>query len=279
MNELRKLMQEIIIREIPERDVALLLSGGVDSVSVGFTLEDLKYNIHSYTFRLEGTESRDSKSAKYVAKERGWDHTIIEIPRGNIKEDMIKLAREYDCYKKTLYECLWPFLYVFPSIKEKYVVSGLDSDNHFGLQKNFMIKYHKLKKEGASRERLREFKNDHVNSYLTNDPFDDRFNLMAEENELKHICPFMYKEMYEWSNRFTWEELNKPIQKFKLINAFKEKFRKVGIRKHQSYQLVARIDKLAEAILLNDPTFNKKKRVRMMDVYRDITKEYGGVCR
>jgi hypothetical protein len=49
---------------------------------------------------------------------------VIEIPTSNLEVDFIRLAKTIGCKKKTHFECCFPFLYVYPEIKETEVLSG-----------------------------------------------------------------------------------------------------------------------------------------------------------
>ena len=52
----------------------------------------------------------------------------------NLVEDFKTLATKYNCKKKTHFECTFPFIYLFPKIKEKYILTGV-GDSHYVLSK------------------------------------------------------------------------------------------------------------------------------------------------
>ena len=52
-----KLICEDISNSVPDNDVAVLLSGGVDSISVALAAEKLGKNIHTYSFYLDNYEN------------------------------------------------------------------------------------------------------------------------------------------------------------------------------------------------------------------------------
>lgn len=60
---------------------------------------------------------------------------MIDLPEVNIVNDFKLLASKYNCKKKTQYECTWPYIYTFPIIKEKYILSGLAADGYYGVSK------------------------------------------------------------------------------------------------------------------------------------------------
>jgi len=60
-------IDQILINEIsqnvPDKDIALLLSGGVDSISVGFAANKCNKNITAYSFQTDLHESYDFEKA------------------------------------------------------------------------------------------------------------------------------------------------------------------------------------------------------------------------
>ena len=71
-----KLIQDEIVQQTSDKEVAVLLSGGVDSLSVAFAANRLGKKITAYTFHLEDNPSYDAIKAAEVAKLFGWDCNI-----------------------------------------------------------------------------------------------------------------------------------------------------------------------------------------------------------
>ena len=63
-----KLLQQEIDKSSSDKEVAVLLSGGVDSLSVAFAAQRLGKKITAYTFHLEGQPTYDAKKASEVSK-------------------------------------------------------------------------------------------------------------------------------------------------------------------------------------------------------------------
>ena len=122
-----KLLCEHISKNVLDKDVAVLLSGGVDSISVAFAADRLEKNIHGYSFRLDKSTNYDFDKAKQICEEMDWQFTGIIIDTSNLEKDWNRLV-ELGCERKTHYECVYPFLYVYPKIKETYVLSGWAAD-------------------------------------------------------------------------------------------------------------------------------------------------------
>jgi asparagine synthetase B (glutamine-hydrolysing) len=57
MSELLDLLTAAVAVQSRDSDVALLLSGGIDGLSVGLALQRAAKRVHAYTFQLEGQRS------------------------------------------------------------------------------------------------------------------------------------------------------------------------------------------------------------------------------
>ena len=58
------LLCNIVEKQIPVENCAVLLSGGVDSLSVALAAYNVGIKVIAYSFHLEGNESYDFKTAK-----------------------------------------------------------------------------------------------------------------------------------------------------------------------------------------------------------------------
>ena len=262
------MIDEIITQEIDEQTsdnkVAVLLSGGVDSLSVAFAAHRLHKEVTAYTFHLKGQSTYDAEKAQEVSKLFGWNCVVIEVPTDNLEKDFLRLVNEVGCKKKTHFECCFPFLYVYPKIKEKAVLSGWAADGYYGISKKAMIHYG----PGKTKEKFDEFRNNYFDynnqaGYLWHE-------LVARNNDKQLITPYLAFRVKEFYYEKTWEELNKPFQKHHVVTAFSE-FKKFKFKKHINLQLGAGIDKLFET-LLDNKTINYKNRKRVMDICRDWSK-------
>ena len=131
---IKKLLVDHIKKNIPDSEVAVLLSGGVDSLSVALAAQAAGKYITAYSFHLKGNKSYDFKTAEKFSEKQGWKFTPIEVPTENIVEDWHRLV-DLGCVKKTHFECVFPFLYVYPEITEKYVLSGWIADAYHGVSR------------------------------------------------------------------------------------------------------------------------------------------------
>ena len=145
---IHKLLETIITKERQnETEVAILLSGGVDSNTCLFTSNRLGLKVHGYSFHIKDNPTYDSLKAQEVCEKFGFNFTSIEVPTENLVEDFKKLAHTYSCKKKVQFECTWPFMYMYPKIKEKVIISGVAADGHYGLSKKAMIHFKHTKQK------------------------------------------------------------------------------------------------------------------------------------
>jgi len=246
-----------------DKDCALLLSGGVDSTSIGFGAHRLGKKITAYSFCLDNTISYDYDKAKQTAHLMGWKFVGIEIPTEKIVDDWYRLV-EFGCEKKTHYECIYPFLYIFPQIKEKYVLSGLGADGYYGIS-NWGQRTWKIKESKKNFDAYRDFYFSPDQQGHTKD------NELAEVYEKILITPYRTEPVKDYFYQFDWERLNKPKQKHDVRQAFNE-FEKVGkIKNHQFLQGNSGIMDLF-GTLLDNKEINYKGRKRMLDVCFDWKK-------
>ena len=282
--QLKKLLVDAVSKSIESPECALLLSGGVDSISVGLAAKHAGKKVHAYSFHLDTHESYDYKKAREVSEYMGWLFTGVVVPTTNIPEDFRILAK-MGCSKKTHFECVFPFLYMYPKIKEKYVLTGWGADGYIGVSRKAEMRYSKPQRlwnyhEWCMRTNSKFMTwNEFRNTYFL--PENCAGHLQHEKVVTKHnkimVNPYMEKEIKDVFYSFNWQELNIPIQKHHARTGFCE-FEKFGIiKEHENLHLGAGVDKVFGDLLNNDK-INLKNRKRMMDVCRDwYKKEQNGI--
>ena len=264
---IRETLCEIIDSQCKDSCVALLLSGGVDSLSLGFAANDVGKVVVAYTFQIGEWESPDSVAAKRSAKEFGWEFELIKVPVGNLRQDFIALADRYSCRKKTQFECTFPFLYVFPVISERFVLSGVAADGHYGLSRKAMTEIW----NASAYERQDVFCDLRQGYFSGDNPAGVRqLEMLAANYEKNLIAPYLERSVFDLFIEMEWDEINKPQQKIPVLRACKEEFTRIGTRKHLNLQLAAGIDRVFESLLSSD--LNKNNRTRVMDLCRDYAR-------
>lgn len=216
---------------IEEKDVAVMLSGGVDSNSILFSLLEANKNVVAYTFVLNGHESTDFISAQKVCKTFDVPFVPVYLPTdvNTIEKDVRNLILNRGLTKKTDIECTWAMEYAIKCVKENVIVTGHGADGHFGLSKRAMIHH------SHSLESLSEFRDETFGN--SNYAQKETLKEIASERGKEIIFPYLEKEMRQVFRHKSWEELNKPKQKNPIVNSFPEYFERVKIRKHTVFQL------------------------------------------
>jgi asparagine synthetase B (glutamine-hydrolysing) len=253
-------LETAIAREAPEGDVALLLSGGVDSLSCGAAAQALGKRVHAYTFQLLGEPSADSLSAARAASRLGWAYTLIDVPTCFLEQDFLTLARRWHCTTKTQFECTFPFLYVIPSIRERVVLSGICADGHYGLSRKAMQHWR------TPKARFDQFRATYFAQANPAGLVQLRALCVAYGRTL--VAPYLDLALSAYLRTFDWDTLNRPHQKMPALSAYPDVFRLVGRRPHQNLQLVAGIDTLFTSLL--KASLNTRRRTRVLDLCRDL---------
>ena len=259
------ILVEALDKTSKDQNVAVLLSGGVDSNSLAFAAKRLNKNIKAYTFKLQNTPNYDSDKASEVAKLYNFECEVIEVPTNNLEQDFIKLAKEYNCIKKTHFECTFPFLYVYPKIKEYEIISGIAADGHYGVSKKACIHY-KSPKSKFDEFRIKYFSQKNPAGLIQQ-------QLLAKQYGKKFIAPYLESDIINFFRKYDWYELNKPFQKHHVVTAFNE-FKNFKFKKHINLQLGSGINHLFETLIQNK-NINLKNRKRVMDICKDWSSNQG----
>ena len=199
------LLCDSIDNQIPAETCAVLLSGGVDSLSVALAAHNVGKKVVAYSFHLEGNESYDFKTAQKFSEQMGWTFKPTVVPTDNLEGDWYSLVR-MGCKKKTHFECVFPFLYVYPKITEEYILTGWGADGYFGVSKKAQMRYGSEK----GKKRYHEyFKNNPQNIKTFDEARDIYFlpdnsaglkwhNKLVELFDKKHITPYLHPTVKDY---------------------------------------------------------------------------------
>ena len=228
-NELniRDLMLEII-NELDSDEVGLFLSSGIDSRCILFALLECGKKVHTYSFTLDDRCSKDCLVAEDISKFFNVPFTKILLPTDieTLKTDVIKLHVDYNCVKKTEYECVWPFLYAYSKVEEPIIANGIRADSHFCISKRARLHF----KNDLDSYRLECFNDPNGGQYL-------QHLQLAKENNTSICTPYRDKRIIDYFLGTTYEQCNKPRQKQPILNSFPEYFEKFKIYPHTNFQL------------------------------------------
>ena len=89
---INQILNQEVIKQVWDNDVAVLLSGGVDSISVAFAAMNARKKITAYSFHLDTHVSYDFLKAKEIAERFKWNFVGIVIPTENLVEDFHKFS-------------------------------------------------------------------------------------------------------------------------------------------------------------------------------------------
>ena len=267
-----QILNEIVAREVPEDEVAVLLSGGIDSISVALTAHRMGKKVTAYTFHLEGQESYDSKKANQVAKTFGWDIVDVAVPKTGLVPAWKRLANKYGCRKKTHFECIYPFLFVLPLIKEKKVLTGWGADGWYGLSKKAQCnKKYRVKK---SIEGLNKFRDDYFG--MDSVAGHKQLKIVASHYDLNVVMPYINEPTVEeffhskdWFECSDGAQVAGSKQKSIVRRCFQQELEQIGtVSPHANLQTCSGINVLFDQLLENTE-INFRGRGRLMDVARD----------
>lgn len=264
-------LKELITNEIKKelngsKDVALLFSGGTDSLTCLYSLLSIGIRPKLYTFRLEDVEHKDVIVSRKVANyyNLNLNEVVIKKNVDQLIEDVIFLTTNMDLKLKTNVQCSYPFLHVLKEVKEKYVISGLCADDLYGTSKSMSIKCSN-DKELFDTIRVKTFNNEFASAYNPIKYIVE--NLYGK----KFIAPYKTKAVFDYFMKYSWKELNKPKQKQVAINAFNEEFKELKVyRRNVNLQVGSKIREWHNILLNTDLNVNKRKRVD--EIYKDLNK-------
>jgi len=256
---IKSLITDHIKNNVPDSEVAILLSGGCDSLSCALAAHEVGLVVNAYSFHLDTHETYDYRMAKKVSEIMGWNFTEVSVPTNNLENDWFRL-KDLGAKKKTHYECMWPFLYLYPKIKERYVLTGWGADGYHGVSKKAVMHYKNPK------EKFDQFRDDY---FLPEKTAGLKWHLtVAEKHDKIMVNPYLDEKVKDYFYQFTWDELNKPKQKQHIRDAFPELDNFGNVKPHLNLQLASGVDKVFET-LLNNKKINFRNRKRVMDMCRD----------
>lgn len=142
--EFRQLLREVVAGQLGGcKKVALLFSGGTDSLTVLWTLLDLNVDVKCYVFRLAEVESADSRVAALAAEAWGVSLNIVCSPVQSLPElaaDVQRVVEIINVSRKTHVEMGWPFWHLLRSVAEQNVWCGIQADTLWGSGREMKIK-------------------------------------------------------------------------------------------------------------------------------------------
>lgn len=264
MSELRQLLRDAVARRSTDDDVALLLSRGRDSITVGVACHDLGKRVHAYTYELEGYPSAEREGVEAIARHFGWPLTVVQIPTTNLATAFMRLAIDYRCRKKVQFETAYPMLHVIPRIKEEEVHTGWNADDNYGNTREYIFQQVRLARANVE-PRLRKHDFDahrlQMHRELDEPSSEDTFwklVAIAERYGRRVVDPYVDPAIRSHFLGFDHEQLsplNKPVVREAFQDVFSQ-FPEAWVAKGVRLQKGGQVDRLFET-LLADPRINR----------------------
>lgn len=234
------------------KDVALLFSGGTDSLSVLFTLLDLGIKPTLYTFRLNEYLSNDYLVAEKVAKHYNLKFKGLVIPydKQQIKSDIFYLIKKFKTKRKTIIECSYPFIYLSKMITEEKILSGLSADSNYGTPASMSIKFNN-DYQGFVKAKKKIFSDINSDGYFA-------IKTLIETDSKKFFTPYRDPQIVNFFMKHTWKELNKPMQKWFIVKIWQDRFNELRCyRKNSNLQVESKIRERMKSILNSNESIIK----------------------
>lgn len=248
LSKLKDVLTQQILN-LPD-DVSLCLSAGIDSIALLSMLLQCNKSVTVYSFTLKSKLSNDFNVAKKLADKYNLRFVDVLLPDDemSLKRDVLVLHNEFGCRKKTDYECVWPFLYVYPKLQNNVIVAGLGAEGNFGTTKRACIHY----KNNLDEFRDLFFSNQNVSQTI-------QHSMLGEKYNIKSWFPFLTDDVRNIFIGKSWEELNQPHVKncvFELIPNDIRKFVRTG-----NLQLDSGIAKHFDMLLNTDWNLHNYKSI------------------
>lgn len=268
--EFRKIMLDRVSALAAQGPFELALSGGVDSTIILFACIELGLKPRCLTFYMDGFESEDLKASRNLAKHFGLELTELAIPSDakSMFEDVRRVLPHCHRMKKTVIQCMIPWLYLYPAMETGHILIGITADEHYCNSRPTQVQ---LNAEGEeSILPLRKVMNQ-TPGYST-------WNVLnfAAHYGKRNTDVYVDQAVEDFFHRYQAKALDKPFEKHISVMAFEDYFKRGAfLRKRASYQVVSGLRDLHDERLLSDPVINPKGHKAIIALYRDVQRELG----
>ena len=266
-------MRSIINQDLikyKNKEIALLFSGGMDSLSLLLSCLDVGIEPHLYSFKLQNIESSDVKSSRKIKDIFNLKYTEIEIPQNTLqlKEDIFNIIQVFKVKKKTQIQCIQPFLHIIPKIKENIILSGLCADDIYGTSRKMQELGRKDDVEFYVK-RLEKHNDLESSSYKFIKELCDNYNKAF-------IAPYKQNEyLISHILNKTFKELHSPKQKNIMYESYKYEIDKYKLyRRNSNLQVNSGIRDWHDTLINTE--LNEKNYKSVVGIYNTIYKYHWG---
>lgn len=267
---MRKLINKKI-EKYKDQKVALLFSGGMDSLCVLLSCLEVGIKPHLYTFKLKSYDSEDYFSAVRISNIFNLELTVIEIEDNDTNkliEDIKFIIKKFKVKKKTTIQCIYPFLYVVDKIEEKVILSGLSGDILHGTMRKMQM-LGRVDEGAFNSMRLEYLNNEELDNYCY-------IKQIFTEQDIKFVDVYRYnKDLIDFFMSKRFKELNSPKQKNVAYESYKKEIDEYDLyRRPTSLQCNSKIREWHDTLLNTSENINNNKRVTA--IYNRYYKEIWG---
>lgn len=274
ISDYRKLLEEVILKQCEgKKNIAVALSGGIDSAHILFALLSLGKSVRTYSLHREGIISTDYRLSEKNSKILNVPFTEVILPNKLDMSRLVHIMKDHTLKNKAAVECTYTMDHVWEAMQKDgvdCVFSGVSNDNYFGTTKTASIHF------SQTLELNQQFRREHFD-WLDYDKTGrwvygkqvQVWSDLAKERGIHLAVPAYDRKVYEFFYPIHWKTMNTPKQKYPCWAIYPEYVSKCSLEKHSDLQCGdTQIRELFEP-LLKDPSINTKGRTRMLDVFRD----------
>lgn len=264
---LRKMISNYLLEKTRGDPVGILFSGGMDSLSVLISCLDVGIPVSVYSFKLDGVESTDIIRCREIVSVLGIPYKEITIPNDvkTLEKDVRHIIGKFKVFKKTIVQCIHPFLYVFPIIKEKYVATGLCADDLYGTPKSMAMR----SKDNVwfKNERLKKLEDPTSSAY-------QYIKLLADENGKNLLAPYKdYEPLTSYMLSLSFKDMHSGKQKRIMYEDYSDVLDKYKwYRRNENLQCSSKLREHHDELLLT--SLNNRNLKGVVGIYGDIYREY-----
>ncbi|MFJ8528450.1 asparagine synthase-related protein [Bacillus sp. NPDC094106] len=254
-----------------KNSVALLFSGGMDSLSLLLSCLESGIRPTLYTFYLKSYTSSDIECSRKIADI--FDLQLIEIPIEDtsvtqLEADVRLIIKTFDVKKKTAIQCIYPFLYVTPAIKETFALTGLCADDLYGTPRS-------MAKHAKDMERFDEIRDKRI--------YDDSASSYKQIKQLlkmydkEMVAPYKESDMLiQYLRSMTYKEMNSPKQKIPAYLSYQKEIEYYELyRRNENLQCSSRIREWHDSLLATSLNLNNQFKT-IVSLYNHLHKEIHG---
>ncbi len=202
------------------KKTALLLSGGIDSMSIAYIISALNSNVTAYTIEVASQESTDLIRAYKIAKAFGLDHKIINVTKREIIGCVKKAVADSEIYHIYNVFCaigMHKLAHVLKNDGIKYVFTGEGGNEAFGDYRDWVVVDPKTQKKLILQKTAKDFNEPKGReAYVWGNLVAEsrmRYNVQLGSGLGKHGGSRMYKPMFKKGIYLLSPYLEKDIMK------------------------------------------------------------------